>query len=237
MKTRVHSNRATAYHEAGHAVIRLLVYLSLHRATIIPNVNGDSAGHVRGATIPAWIRTIAECGDIWEHPRLVPRALNEICALKAGHIAERCATGRANHAGASSDRNDAYLWLFLLTPEEARQEWLALDRWLEARTSRLVKEHWSAIQAVASALCERRSLTGTEVRRLVAESDPRVLPDRPLTRADRDHWRRVIAGFIASWSPEYLKAHLHSLPPGERRVWQQIQRDSNAKRRVSKTRT
>jgi hypothetical protein len=50
---------------------------------------------------------------------------------------------------------------------------IALDRWLEMRTARLVNIHWLVCdQAVAEALLTRRSLTGSEIRQVVDSSNP-----------------------------------------------------------------
>jgi hypothetical protein len=160
---------------------------------------------------------------VWEHPHIVVRALSNICALKAGHVAEWRATRKADFDGARSDRRNAIKWLWALAPEDARQELRALDQWLELRTKRLVTTHWSAIEAVARALLERRSLSGREVRDAVRGMG--VLRDPRPTRAERDEARRLIAFWIQHQSPEETAARLKILPPGERRMWQRVQRE------------
>lgn len=101
------SLRATAFHEAGHTVMQLQLGLPLRHASIIPNKRKGSLGHVHGGSIPRWMMSVTETGDAWEHPRIISRALCEICASKAGHIAERRATKKTNHEGAEGDRSGA----------------------------------------------------------------------------------------------------------------------------------
>ena len=224
-KKQIKQSLATAYHEAGHAVMHLQLGLPLRRASIIPNKQKGSLGHVHGGSISTWMVSLAEIDDAWEYPRIISRALREICASKAGHIAERRATKKTNHEGAEGDRSGASIWLFLLAPELATQECIALDRWLELRTTRLVKNHWSAIKLVAEALLTRRSLTGAEVRQIVASRDPLA---RAKVRYSKSQLREqavlFFAELIRGMSPASVKAHIENLSPGERRLWQKARR-------------
>ena len=225
-KKRIKLSLATAYHEAGHAVMHLQLNLPLRGVSIIPNKRKESLGHVHGGSIPKWVITIAETGDAWEYPRVISRALSEICAFKAGRIAERLATKKTNHEGAEGDRRAAYEWLFVLAPELATHECTALDRWLELRTSRLVKKHWSTIKLVAEALSIRRSLTGAEVRQIVTSRDPRA---RAQVRSYSESQQReqelaFIVEVIRDTPPKEVKAHIENLPPGERRIWLKARR-------------
>lgn len=112
-----------------------------------------------------------------------------------------------------------------MAPELATQECIALDRWLELRTTRLVKNHWSAIKLVADALLTRRSLTGAEVRQIVASPDPLARAKVRYSESQlREQELLFVAELIRGMSPESVKAHIENLSPGERRVWQKARR-------------
>lgn len=233
MKTPKPASRRTAYHEAGHAAISILFRLPFRRVTINPNMTAGTDGHVSGGTIPEWICALADDGDIWENPSATSRAIDTISMLKAGHIAERHATKRPDYDGASGDRMQAYDWLVCLASEEPHEELLALDRWLDLLTARLVKRHWKAIEAVAQALIERQSLSGQEVRRIVAKHDPRMVPAEPMSREERQQARTEIAWRHTTLTREAIRAEIQSMPPSrERRLWQEVGRDIKAGRLV-----
>ena len=221
-------SREVAYHEAGHAVLHLILRLPLRQATIIPNQSKGSAGHVTGGTIPLWIRSIAHYGDAWEYPRALSRTLSEICALKAGHTAGRRATRRANWYGAKGDRLQAHDWIFLLVPERRLKEARALDNWLEARTTRLVKAHWKAIEGVAQELLQKRSLKGQEIRNIVQATAPAAVPEPSSSSSEHQQLVQHVALWQQGMSPAKIDAYITNLPPGEeRRAWHQARRLSS----------
>lgn len=150
---------ATAYHEAGHAVMRLMLGRSVTRATI--KSEGDtlgSVGHRPAKVDTEWL------GEDWATRRWAETA---IMVALAGPEAEQRLTGSRNGAGAASD--DAWVHEVSVDAEgyadERRQAYL---RWLQLKVRDWVNDSqfWRQVEAVAAALLERETLTGAEVDRI-----------------------------------------------------------------------
>lgn len=218
--------KATCYHEAGHAVIAVVLGGNLRRATVRPK--GRVAGSVRVAQIPAWIAVLREGGNVWSHPRALSLALERMVGALAGGEAERQYTRRAYNAlGATRDTGQVNQWLWLLVPESESREAGALWRFLRLRTRRLVRRHRLSIQAVADALYERGRLSASEIRKLVWESDleaRRVMPLEPLQGPERRELVIHIAALLSTLSDKQIALHLRDEPPSERRLWQEALR-------------
>jgi ATP-dependent Zn protease len=145
--------KRTAYHEAGHAVMRLEFGFRLTRCTI--KRVGDYAGSTEGDT------------DLGEDGSNDHRVNTERMAqvFLAGHIAEKCFdpkgtprfTGRDDFMGMNVILRD-----FCTDVEELK----AYTKFLEIRTRNMVSEStmWWKIQAVADALLERETMTGEEIK-------------------------------------------------------------------------
>ncbi len=154
-----------AYHEAGHAVVRLRIWpgSARHlRATIKPDA--ETGGHVHHRK---WTVQKASLGQL----------INEaVCAL-AGPIAEEHYTGRRNDGGAGqtddspflvrgSDYNTVSEIVTELTGDDGEEQ-QALWTWLERRARNYVVADWNTIDLVAKALLERETLAGKELFALV----------------------------------------------------------------------
>jgi hypothetical protein len=74
----------------------------------------------------------------------------------------------------------------------------------------------------------RRTLSGSEVRRIVAGVDPRAVPDVCLTPAERNTVKHAIAQFILTSPSEDIDQRLSHMPALERRLWQQVRREVRA---------
>jgi hypothetical protein len=94
---------ATAYHEAGHAVMALELRRRFKHVTVVPK--DDSLGHVLKTDAPDWFRP--DCpgfGDELKTERWIER---ELLIGPAGVAAEGRFLGRRNQRGASSDYRTA----------------------------------------------------------------------------------------------------------------------------------
>lgn len=145
-----------AIHEAGHAVVGMLLGATLDEVTILPNEDKGSAGHaINDHGIP--LHHIG--GEDWG---LMSRA---ICSL-AGHAA----TIKLGHdetpedAGAGNDYLNAR---FLLDSITGGGDIAPLMARAWATTQLIVDMAWQSIEMVAEMLEEHDTITGEEIREML----------------------------------------------------------------------
>lgn len=155
--------QATAYHEAGHAVVACALRRNLHRVTIVADDDDDSLGACHygiGARIQ----------PEWESDTQVRRVIErDVLTSLAGMMAERRFTGRMNRQGADSDRMKAAWAASYLYDGEVLDAYL---RFMLLRVDSMVAVpmNWHAIEAVAAALLNNGSLSGRTTRRIIRDS-------------------------------------------------------------------
>jgi hypothetical protein len=190
--------KATAFHEAGHAVAALALGFSVKVATIEPGSDPEtgrpSSGHIEYD--PQEILRGAE-QDV---RRLAVETLIKRQAIVsfAGPAAQAIARpGTRIRAGAIGDHEHIARTIGLLCRDMESEK--ALRRWCENEARGLVKARWSHIEAVALALLERRTLAGANVAEIVARIDraeaeraAAMRPDVPLPSIaeSEEHMRR-----------------------------------------------
>ncbi len=150
------SRLATAYHEAGHALMALLLGRPVEKVTISPakiNAGGTRLGSCKiqkGRTKPT--RDAVE---------------DEVLILLAGMVAESFVTGRYNQAGASQD---LFMVQTLLTTNKAKDE-----RRFQKLAKRMIdktEHHLSAdaareaLRMIAEQLIEKETISGRAVKHL-----------------------------------------------------------------------
>lgn len=160
---------ATAYHEAGHAVITRWLGRSFRYASI----EGDetSSGRVVTHGVGDWFRP-----DSVVNGRTRRRIEQDGMILLAGHSAEALATGVADFVGAA---DDYHLTVGLVSyATSGWKETEAYIGWLWERVDAVlaIPAVWEAVEAVAAALLEQRTIEGSAARRLV---DVALLAARP----------------------------------------------------------
>ena len=154
--------RATAYHEAGHAVAYYFLRVQgyplplIRRATIVPR--DDTLGQV------APFRTPSFRPDADISPRAQYRLQGQIMFSLAGAIAEQRHTGRRSPYSDGDRHNAAGLAGYASSSPEEVEPML---RWLEVRTENLIVRYWPFVEVVATALLKHRTLTGRQVRDLI----------------------------------------------------------------------
>jgi ATP-dependent Zn protease len=158
--------QATAYHEAGHAVVSVDVGLSVKYVAIHLDLVEGNAGVCQGGKSPSWAQP--EIDATGRTRRWIEQV---IMVLLAGGEAERRFVGRRNHKGASSDYQKAVdIGSYICNGDmEETQAYLA---WLAVRTRNLLarEDIWAAVKAVALALLVRSELSGREVKRIIQDS-------------------------------------------------------------------
>jgi ATP-dependent Zn protease len=156
--------RATAYHEAGHAVIRLVKGLTVNRVSIIPG-----EGFTGVCLAPGVLGY--ECSGRRER-RETGRA--SVVSCYAGFEAELLEYPNAREEHAADDWENAFRisrqWEVLPrncdhVGSEAHFKYL--ER-LRAEARRLVRRHRAAIDALAAELLRRQEMNREQVEALVA---------------------------------------------------------------------
>ena len=152
------ARRATAHHEAGHAVMAWALGLTVKSVSI--QQQGDSCGRVE-IDIPRWVKR-----GTWMDPSVRMWAEANIMSQMAGFIAERRYRRRANHLGALADylSTGDIASVFTFSREERD---LFLD-WLFARARALMRRRPArlAVTAVARALIKKDRFSGRTVARI-----------------------------------------------------------------------
>lgn len=140
---------ATAYHEAGHAVVALALGRAVQRVSILP-------GH-------AWLgRCEFQKGRVRPLEDWLER---EILISLAGAAAEARHTGAYAWDGASADLR-AVRRLAVQRAGERQAE--RLERRLLAKVEHLLNQagHWQAVELIAVELLRRETISGRAVRHL-----------------------------------------------------------------------
>lgn len=154
--------RGTACHEAGHAVVGLVVGIPFARVTIEPD--HDSIGHV--IAVDPW--AVAKQWEQRGKLRDISSAFRaKIIALMAGAEAERVLLG-TEAAGDDDDRNQILLLIESGYVDIDGKDWPTYEARLRAQTHRLIRRYQPKIERVAKVLLERGTLQADEIMALVA---------------------------------------------------------------------
>ncbi len=146
---------ATAYHEAGHAVMAFLVGRPVEKVTISP-AHLQTGGMRLGACKVQKGRTKASQDSVED----------QVLILLAGMVAERQVTQRYCLGGADQDLRVAQRVLANRAPTERQME--KLMRRLLDKTEHVLSDavNRQAIQLIAAELVEKETISGRAVRHL-----------------------------------------------------------------------
>lgn len=156
--------RATAYHEAGHAVMAYVLGRPFRRVSI--TTDEDSLGHV---LYRKWDKRFDPNTTDPERARLkIERA---IMTAFAGHEAEFLFTGRRNHVGSRTD-TEAGGRLATYIIDDWEIELPAFLKWLRIRTRNILNspQHWRAVEDLAVALLEKEEMSVSEAQSVISQS-------------------------------------------------------------------
>jgi ATP-dependent Zn protease len=148
--------KATAYHEAGHAVMAIHLKRAIRYVTIEPT--DDSLGHILNTPMPKF-----DPDDEIEPKdfRLVER---EILVCLAGGAAEYRLTGRRNHRGAAGDdRNALDLASAVYGSDDVAAKYL---EFMYARVRQLIESPplWIRVEGLAAALLTHKRLNARQAK-------------------------------------------------------------------------
>jgi ATP-dependent Zn protease len=176
--------RKVAYHEAGHAVVGVLLRWAIRHVSIVPS--GGTLGYIRHPrtlvdywspeeiasriSLPSVDNTKAANKYTPDHParsRLRrTRARIDIAVRLAGAKAEKRFAGRWNHRTAHFDRSQSRdIAEQLATELSISSQSILIDEGI--RADHLLEENWRCVEAVAHALLAKSRLGGREVRAIV----------------------------------------------------------------------
>jgi ATP-dependent Zn protease len=166
--------RATAYHEAGHAVIGRVLTLACGNATIRPDYAEMAAGHTIThdpyTCLHEWERRghVRDSRDAHLHARII--------TYMAGAEAEKLLLG-TKAIGDGDDRKQ----IELMAEELHRDtDWNWLEPRLRKMTRMLVRRHRHRIERVAQALLARMTLSEKALNKLVGRSVDDVRINAPV---------------------------------------------------------
>jgi len=134
----------TAYHEAGHAVVAIMVGRSVQKVSIVPNRTRIGACEIKkGRFQPS--------GDWLE---------DDVLIMFAGAVAESRLSGRYHWQGAEQDLRNIRRLTRSRAGDETRAE--KLERRLLAKTEHLLGDDvtWKTVEQIATELLARETISG-----------------------------------------------------------------------------
>lgn len=142
-------DEATAYHEAGHAVLALVLGRPVHKVSVLPN--RERLGEVRFGT------GSAKPTDDWLE--------REILIALAGPLAEARFTGTFGHAEAAQDLRFVRRLALQRKSERAAERY---EQRMSAKAEYLLGDEatWAAVVLIAAELMARGEISGRAARHL-----------------------------------------------------------------------
>ncbi len=146
---------ATAYHEAGHAVVALALGRAVEKLSIVRN-------SLRLGAVNFGSRRTGRRQDYFE---------TEAMILLAGIVSESRVTGKLNWSGAGQDMLQLERMISGRVDKEKAAE--RLQRRLFDKTEHFLSqsEIWAAVEKIAQSLLQHRSLSGRAARHLFDEAN------------------------------------------------------------------
>ena len=149
----------TAFHEAGHAVMAMVLRKPWRTVSIEPDE--DAYGRTYMAKLGERFRP-----DVEVNTRTRTTIEREVMTLLAGPEAERIKTGRRNNVGARHDHQSAGLVLGYAASDQ--DELAAYLEWLRCRTVNHLRQpmFWARVELLAQRLLDQRRMTRHEATAL-----------------------------------------------------------------------
>jgi ATP-dependent Zn protease len=137
---------ATAYHEAGHAAVALMLGRVVHRVSIVPKLTWAGVCEFRKGQ--------ARPSDDWLE--------NEILISLAGPVAESFHTGKFDETGAARDLRIARKLMLARTSERSLPRY---ERRMLGKTESLLRDEplWKVVELLAAELLKQGTISGRAV--------------------------------------------------------------------------
>jgi hypothetical protein len=144
---------ATAYHEAGHAVMALYLGRPIHKVSIVPGQSDIGVRHAGNCRIQ---KGSSRASKDWLE--------DEVLILLAGLVAESRWTGREAMEGAAQDLRMVRRFVESRAGSGRQTERLE-RRWL-SKTEHILSDPvlWWAVERIAEELLHRKSISGRNAR-------------------------------------------------------------------------
>jgi ATP-dependent Zn protease len=155
---------STAVHEAGHAVVAVVLGFGCHSATIVPDYAEETSGCVirdgdQWAALKRW-----EQQGRWRDEDTALRAMAIIWA--AGAAAETELLGSCEGGDGDDRCNITNVALSVLGEYAGPEDDARWDRWyamIDRQAQRLVRHHRDKIEKLAHEFMSRQTMTGQEI--------------------------------------------------------------------------
>ncbi|MCE2814752.1 MAG: hypothetical protein LW850_30555 [Planctomycetaceae bacterium] len=151
--------RATAYHEAGHAVMAMILGRAVQKVTIVPGQSHLGAQRLGACHLQKGKSRGAQ--DYLE---------DEVMILLAGMVAESQITGQYCQQGAAQDLR--FVRRMLQTRNDGERQIQRLEKRLLSKTEHhlLDAQSWRAVEAIAAELVKSQTISGRAVKHLYEQS-------------------------------------------------------------------
>jgi len=156
--------KATAYHEAGHAVVSYLYDRRFKQVTIEPS--DDAAGRVEyyDGLMIGKILEGTHC-NIWlmEHPEEADKiVVRSVYSAMAGYIAQEMGVpGSVTPEHWEDDKENIGEILICIDPENGWDD-------AESTVRAALENNWHLVECLAEALLEKRTISGKEARSILS---------------------------------------------------------------------
>jgi hypothetical protein len=151
--------KATAYHEAGHAVMAMFLGRAIQKVTIVPGQSHLGAQRLGACHLQKGKSRGAS--DYLE---------DEVMILLAGMVAESQITGQYCHQGAAQDLR--FVRRMLQTRNDGERQIQRLEKRLLNKTEHhlLDAEQWRAVESIAAELIKSQTISGRAAKHLYDQS-------------------------------------------------------------------
>ena len=160
--------QATAYHEAGHAMMAYIKNMAIRRVSIIPNEEEGSLGHCLHGSWPKLLGSEEGCFDFIDDQKHRDKRETLAMMMYGGLVAEKHFTGRYNWIGAGADRSRAADLLASSLSGDLK-EWGAYINWImeHTRVHLNFPRNWAGVEALATALLQKGQLNGRQAKTVI----------------------------------------------------------------------
>jgi len=171
--------RATAYHEAGHAVAAALLDIDFEKVTVVPD--GEAAGRITYADLDPELQAAWDAGDRINNARVRLWVERTCIVTLAGSIAQCRFSPRSDWKfGREGDARFSGVGKILAPGSDLSKvvRWIddlgftgkvaaAYMAYLEMSAEALIKERWADVQKIAETLAEQKTLWADDVHQLI----------------------------------------------------------------------